>query len=103
MAKRAKEGEFDHLIEGIEKMFLSGHTLAEVKADYKESGIPASHITKHRNALFARLRSDPQIVKDMANGPLLNANKVVRYSGMHRAIRSKIYQLSILDDCEAKN
>lgn len=101
MASKLKPAFLAAAIKDIEARFLSGATLQEVREVYRETELPMSHVAKYRNALFDRLNSDPQMVKDLANGPLLNANKIVRYSGMRRALRSKSYQMSILDACEA--
>jgi len=90
------------LIKELEKRFLAGETLREVKERYCDHDIPQSCIAPVRIALFKRMQNDPQILKDLANGPLLNANSVVRYTGMRRAVNAKEpVQTSIIEACEA--
>jgi hypothetical protein len=100
MKSKLKPAFLQAAIVDIEARFLSGSTLSEVREVYRETSLPMSHVAKYRNALFDRLNNNPQAVKDLANGPLLNANKIVRYSGMRRALKSKAYQESILDVCD---
>lgn len=91
-------------VSDIKAHLLAGWTLQDVKDRHCESGFPAVRITEIRKQVFDRLRTDPEAVKELASGPLLNANSVVRYTGLRPKNQNKrtIKQLSILDVCDGK-
>lgn len=63
--------------------FLAGDTAAEVRAHFRgDDGklrFSASQIRRMRNEVFAPLVTDPQAIKALAAGPMLNPSQIVRY------------------------
>lgn len=62
---------------------LAGDTLAEVRAHFRGADgklkFSASQMRRMRNEVFAPLLRDPQAIKALADGPMLNPAQVVRY------------------------
>jgi len=67
----------------IRKQLLAGHTMTEIRNDYiGADGKPEISIRAMRamrDEVFDPLICDPEKVKSLANGPVLNANEIVRY------------------------
>lgn len=70
--------------EYIRKRLLAGDRMADVREDMP--GITAYKMSKLRDELFAPPISDPEAVKALANGHILNPLKLVSYSHSRRAV-----------------
>jgi hypothetical protein len=73
--------QFDYDL--IRRSLLAGDTMAEVRSLFTgENGKPrftVRRMREMRDEIFEPLIADPEKVKALANGPVLNANKIVRY------------------------
>ncbi len=97
MAKLDPE-ELERLENSAEHTLLAGSTLAAAWDEFRETGLTKRRLTEIRDAVFGRLRASPDNVKALADGPLLNANAIVRYKHPRpRKVISPPAQLSILD------
>lgn len=87
---------------GAERMFLAGHKIRAVYAHYSHHDLSMASLRAIRDRIFGTLRADPRKVKELAAGPLLNANEVVRYTvpAPKRKPAPTAEQLSILDICD---
>lgn len=67
----------------IRKMLLSGATMIEVRNHFigakGKRTFNAQRMREMRDEIFEPLIADPEKVKALANGPVLNANEIVRY------------------------
>lgn len=70
----------------IRKRLLAGGLMKDIRADLP--GIDAKTMRKLRDEVFGPLVTDPQAVKDLANGPMLNATHMVRLPYAQQVIRS---------------
>ncbi len=63
--------------------FLAGDTAFEVRAHFRgmdgKLKFSVSQIRRMRNEVFAPLVNDPQAIKALADGPMLNPSQIVRY------------------------
>lgn len=103
MAKLDKEKaeELARLESRAEDWLLSGATLSAAW-DYLRGGpLTKKRLTEIRDNIFDRLQSSPDNVKALAEGPILNANELVRYKHPRpRKTAPLPVQLSILDICD---
>lgn len=80
-----------------ENALLGGATLTEAWEQFRETALTRRRLIEIRDTIFRKL-AHPDHLKALADGPLLNANAVVRYRHARPRIkRPKIEQLSILD------
>lgn len=83
--------------EFIKERLLAGETMEEVRTDahrvaYTRGISPFPEITaykmrKLRNELFGSLQRDPEAVKKLATGPILNSNEIVRYTHSRKVVK----------------
>lgn len=100
MAKgdRIKAKEIARLEASAETHFLAGLTLSATWEYLRGGPLTRKRLTEIRDRLFDRLKSSPDNVKALAEGPILNANELVRYRHP-RPVKNAPppVQLSILD------
>lgn len=77
MAESAFDGLTAWDVSCIRAAFLRGETSAEVRREWP--GYSAKKIKQMRDEIFEPLKADPDAVKALANGPVLNANEIVRW------------------------
>jgi hypothetical protein len=63
--------------EYVRKRLLAGETMADIRRTLP--GITAKLMRALRDEVFEPLQADPEAVKGLANGPVLNALEIVRY------------------------
>lgn len=67
----------------IRKMLLAGSTMIEVRDSFHDQHgrrrFNAQRMRDMRDEIFEPLIADPDKGKALANGPVLNANEIVRY------------------------
>lgn len=82
--------------EFIRERLLAGDAMEIVRIDAhgiaRVRGITLPELTgykmrKLRNELFGSLQKDPAAVKELANGPVLNSNEIVRYTRSRKVVR----------------
>lgn len=61
----------------VRKRLLAGECMADIRRAFP--GITAKLMRELRDEVFEPLIADPKAVKDLANGPVLNALEIVRY------------------------
>lgn len=86
-------------ISKIEKEFLAGKTIQGAK-EALELEIPNRCYSEVRKNLFNRIKADSTSLHRLANGPLLNACEVIRYSSRRKPMQQELSQTSILDICD---
>ena len=99
MARKAKAepSEMTRLEASAEDRLLAGATLTEAWEAFRETALTRRRLIEIRDTIFRKL-AHPDHLKALADGPLLNANAVVRNRHARPRIkRAKIEQLSILD------
>lgn len=79
---------------------LAGKTLTSIWDGGYASGLTRKELSALRSAIMAELNASPDNVKALADGPLLNANVIVKYKGRPRKFAPPPVQLSILDICD---
>jgi hypothetical protein len=80
-----------------ENHLLAGASLTEAWDAFRDTALTRCRLIEIRDTIFRKL-AHPDHLKALADGPLLNANAVVRYRHARPRIkRPKIEQLSILD------
>lgn len=72
--------------EFVRKRFLSGAGMKEIRQDLP--GIDAATMRKLRDEMFIPLLTDPQAVKELANGPMLNPCGSVRMPAAQQVLRT---------------
>lgn len=70
--------------EDIRRRLLAGHTMIEIRNLFTDAKtgkrrFNAQQMRDMRDEVFDPLIADPEAVKALANGPVLNANEIVRY------------------------
>lgn len=99
MARKAKvePSEMVRLETSAEGALLAGASLAEAWDQFRETALTRRRLIEIRDTIFRKL-AHPDHLKALADGPLLNANAVVRYRHARPRIKKpKLVQLSILD------
>jgi len=97
---KVEPSELARLEVGAESHLLSGATLAEAWDAFRDTALTKRRLIEIRDTIFRKL-AHPDHLKALADGPLLNANAVVRYRHARpRVKRVKLEQLSILDICD---
>jgi len=71
----------------VRKRLLAGWTMKDIRTDLP--GIDTKTMRKLRDEVFVPLVTDPQAVKDLANGPLLNANTMTRLPYAQAVVRAQ--------------
>lgn len=61
----------------IRKWLLAGETMAEIRRSLP--GLSPKLLRQMRDEVFDPLLADPEKVKELANGPVLNPSEIVRY------------------------
>lgn len=69
----------------IRKRLLAGDKMAAIREAIP--GVTSYRMRKLRDEVFGSLTTDPEAVKALANGPLLNANQIVRYTHSRKVIQ----------------
>lgn len=103
MAKgdRKKKEELALLETRAEDWFLGGATLSATWDALRGGPLTRRRLVEIRDAIFAKLTASPDNVKALAEGPILNANELVRYKHPRpRKTAPPPVQLSILDICD---
>lgn len=94
---KEKAEELARLEVAAEDWLLGGATLAAAWDALRGGPLTRKRLTEIRDTIFQKL-ARPDHLKALADGPLLNANAVVRYRHARpRVKRPKLVQLSILD------
>ncbi len=82
--------------EYVRRRLLAGETMADIRRVLP--GITAKQMRWLRDEVFEPLQADPEAVKDLANGPVLNALEIVRYrrrpgrkSRMARPVQTEMF------------
>lgn len=97
---REKADELARLEIAAEDWLLGGATLAATWDYLRGGALTRKRLVEIRDTIFRKL-AHPDHLKALADGPLLNANAVVRYRHARpRVKRVKLEQLSILDICD---
>lgn len=76
---------------------LAGKTLTSIWEGGQANGLTRKELSELRKTVMAELNASPENVKALADGPLLNANAIVKYKGRPRKFTPPPVQLSILD------
>lgn len=100
MAKgdRIKAREIETLESRAKDWLLSGATLSATWDALRGGPLTRKRLAEIRDTLFAKLQASPDNVKALAEGPILNANELVKYRHPRpRKAAPSIEQLSILD------
>lgn len=63
--------------EYVRTRLLAGETMAEIRRVL--TGLSAKKLRDMRDEIFEPLIANPDEVKKLANGPVLNANEIIRY------------------------
>ena len=77
-----------HDAEYIRKRLLAGDTMAAIREALP--GVTAYRMRLLRDEVFAALASNPDEVKALASGPMLNPLEVVRYTHSRKVIRRAV-------------
>lgn len=79
--------------------FLAGDTVSEVRSHFRTNDgkltYSASHVRRMRNEVFVSLATDPEAVKALAGGPLLNASAIVRYRHSREEVASAVERVEM--------
>ncbi len=79
--------------------FLAGDTLPEVRAHFRypdnKLKFSVSQVRRMRNEVFAPLTTDPDAIKALANGPMLNPASIVRYRHPREEVAAGVAQIEM--------
>lgn len=97
MAKRKTKAAREAAMEAA-RLFRRGYALKDVRALCQSEDLPCGAIRQIRDEVYHILQTSPGAVIALADGPILNANVVNRYTqcGQRKAHAPPV-QLSILD------
>lgn len=77
----------------IRAKFLAGHKMVDLRKEYS---IDAKKMRELRDEVFEPLLTDPQAVKDLANGPMFNPGAMVKLP-YARAVQVRLRQRANAD------
>lgn len=83
----------------VRDRLLAGDTLPEVRAHFRDSDnklrFSMSQMRRMRDEVFAPLTSDPETIKALANGPMLNPTTIVRYRHPREEVAAGVKQIEM--------